>query len=90
MRELVRVLAPGGAYVMLEPHRRARPWRIPLMRGGILFKTSMAWWRVVSAGFGQFDRLELARLLEAHGFVDVDVEETLEGLGLLATARAPA
>lgn len=85
--EVRRVLAPGGTYVMLEPHRRARPWRIPGMRGELRFKISMAAWRVVAAGFGQFDRDELRALLERHGFGEVCVDETLGGLGLLATAR---
>jgi ubiquinone/menaquinone biosynthesis C-methylase UbiE len=90
LEEVRRVLAPEGALVLLEPNRRGHTATIPFMRGELRFKASMTAWRVVSAGFGQFDRGQLAGLMESHGFVDVRVEETLGDLGLLASARRQA
>ena len=57
--------------------------------GGFRFKLSMFLWRLWSGGYGQFSRPELTQLLARHGFVDISVTETLDGLGLLATASRP-
>jgi SAM-dependent methyltransferase len=93
LAEMARVLKPGGAYVILEPHAGGRIGQALRMRGPGRFKLSMFTWRLASGGYGQFERDELVALLQRHGFVDVEVEPTLDGLGLIARARkgsAPA
>jgi SAM-dependent methyltransferase len=90
LREMARVLKPGGSYVILEPHRGGRIEKVLRMSGPGRFKLSMFAWRIASGGYGQFQRAELVALLERHGFVDVEVEETLDGLGLIARARKGA
>ena len=87
LAEMARVLKPGGSYVILEPHAGGRIGQALRMRGPGRFKLSMFMWRIASGGYGQFERGELAALLLRHGFVDVVVELTLDGLGLIARAR---
>lgn len=87
LAELRRVLRPGGSYVILEPHRDGKLGDILMSGGGFRFTLSMVLWRIFSRGYGQFGAAELAALLTSHGFVEVQVETTLSGLGLLARAR---
>lgn len=89
LREMYRVLRPGGHYVMLEPNRRGSVTVVPKMKGPFQFRLSMLLWRIVSTGFGQFERTELLDLLQKHGFVCERVDETLDGLGFIAVVRKP-
>lgn len=89
LREMFRVLRPGGRYVMLEPNRDGSITAVLRLRGELRFRLSMFLWRIASRGFGQFTRASLTALLESHGFVDVQIEESLEGMGLLVVARRP-
>ena len=84
--QMFRVLRPGGRYVMLEPNREGHIQAVLRLPGERRFRLSMLLWRILSRGYGQFTRASLAALLNAHGFIDVQVEETLGGLGLLAVA----
>ena len=87
--EMYRVLKPGGCYVMLEPNRRGSVKVVPSLKGPFRFRLSMLLWRIVSTGFGQFERTELLDLLQKHGFVCERVDETLDGLGFIAVVRKP-
>jgi len=89
LREMFRVLRPGGHYVMLEPNRRGSVTVVPTMQGPFQFRLSMLLWRMFSTGFGQFERPELQALLEQHGFVCERIDETLAGLGFIVVARKP-
>ena len=88
--QMFRVLRPGGRYVMLEPNRDGNIRAVLSLRGERRFRLSMFLWRIMSRGYGQFTRASLTALLNAHGFVEVKVEATLGGLGLLAVASKPA
>jgi ubiquinone/menaquinone biosynthesis C-methylase UbiE len=90
LREIARVLRPGGAYVIFEPNQDGRLHRLLLSGGAPRFLLAMTMWRVLSEGYGRFRADELTALLAAHGLRDIHVEPTISGLGLLARAtRAP-
>ncbi len=87
LAEIRRVLRPEGKLVLLEP--AAGPDLLPVLlslRHGLRFAASMAGWRVVSGGIGQFTPLRLQQTLADAGFARVIVESTLGGLGLFAEA----
>jgi hypothetical protein len=50
---------------------------------------SVGLWRPFSRLHGRFSAGSLRAVLESAGFVDCRIEETLGGLGLLASAAAP-
>lgn len=89
LAEALRVLAPGGTLVLLEP-----AWGFGL--SGIArflptprFAFAMACWRLASGAAGRFTHASLATLLEDAGFERVTVTTDLNGLGLLAVGRKP-
>lgn len=90
LREVRRVLRPGGRLVLMEPNVTA-----PSL-GGVLDVSrdvrhliSVSLWRPFSRLHGQFSAESLAATLSRAGFEVAEVEPTLGGLGLLACARAP-
>lgn len=86
LREIVRVLRPGGAYVIFEPNQDGRLYKLLRSGGAPRFLLAMTMWRIFSEGCGRFRADELTALLSAHGFRDIHVEPTINGLGLLARA----
>lgn len=86
LREMARVLRPGGAYVIFEPNQDGRLHKLLLSGGAPRFLLAMTLWRIASEGYGRFRAHELKDLLAAHGFRDIHVEPTINGLGLLARA----
>jgi ubiquinone/menaquinone biosynthesis C-methylase UbiE len=88
--EALRVLRSGGRLIVMEPH--ARPARL----GAVLrlsrdprYLVSVMLWRPFSRLHGRFTAASLAATLKSAGFVDCRVEETLGGLGLLASGEKP-
>ncbi len=96
LREMARVLWPGGALALLEPSAEGslrRAAGAALARAGDAARrpwdaarmaTAMCVWRVYSAAVGRFEPAALGQLLERAGLRDVRVEPTLGGLGLIA------
>lgn len=87
LSEMSRVLRPDGVYVFLEPGRGGSLWNLLRGQGLFRFKLSMFLWRVVSRGFGRFEHDALRALLSSHGFVDIQLDRTLSGMGFLGRAR---
>ncbi len=85
--EVARVLASGGRSVFLEPNEHPHPLAWLRLKGSARFLFSMAAWRTFSARKGRFTRSSLRALLARH-LQNVQVVETLEGLGLIATGNA--
>ena len=90
LAEGLRVLRRGGRLVLMEPSAR------PASARGVLAASrdprhllSVALWRPFSRLHGRFTPASLAATLAAAGFVDCRVDETLGGLGLLASADKP-
>lgn len=90
LAEVRRVLKPGGRLILMEPNARAAtlPQVLRVSRDPRhLFSVSL--WRPFSRFHGRFSPATLVATLEQAGFVDCQAEETLGGLGVLASARAP-
>jgi ubiquinone/menaquinone biosynthesis C-methylase UbiE len=90
LAEIRRVLRPGGRLVLMEPNERAASLRRALsLSRDPRHLVSVSLWRPFSRLHGRFTPASLVATLEQAGFVDCQAEETLAGLGLLASASAP-
>jgi len=89
LREVQRVLRPGGRAVLLEPRDARGATLVGLLRalGTPRWAMAAALWRTVSGAYGRFTFAALWGALEAAGLRVVSVEEALGGLGWLAVAE---
>jgi ubiquinone/menaquinone biosynthesis C-methylase UbiE len=88
MKEIARVLRPGGTCVFLEPRDKGPITTAFTIDGCLRFKLCMILWRIVSATAGRFDAERLVELLETE-LTGAEAIETLQGLGWFGVARKP-
>jgi ubiquinone/menaquinone biosynthesis C-methylase UbiE len=90
LAEAFRVLRSGGRLILMEPNERpAHPGTVLRLSRDPRHLISVTLWRPFSRLHGRFTAASLAATLTDAGFVDCRVEETLGGLGLLASAEKP-
>jgi ubiquinone/menaquinone biosynthesis C-methylase UbiE len=90
LREVHRVTRPGGRLVLMEPNARpTTPGNVLAISNDPRHLVSVTLWRPFSRLHGRFSQQSLSATLEAAGFTDCTVTETLGGLGLLACATRP-
>jgi len=94
LREVSRVLTPGGMCAFLEPHAASTGFLPDEIRRQALrdprFVTSMALWRIVSRGYGRFDEKRFSDSFARAGLELVRCIPTLSGLGLFGVGRKAA
>lgn len=90
LREVFRVVKPGGRVVFLEPNtlplRRRAGAVAKSVRRNVKFGTSMFLWSIFSGLHGRWTAETLVGALESAGFGEARAEVTLDGLGLMASA----
>jgi ubiquinone/menaquinone biosynthesis C-methylase UbiE len=90
LAEIRRVLRPGGRLVLMEPNARSATIGQTLsVSHDVRHLFSVSLWRPFSRLHGRFSVETLTAILEGAGFTECEVEETLGGLGLLASAVTP-
>jgi ubiquinone/menaquinone biosynthesis C-methylase UbiE len=91
LAEVRRVLRPGGRLVLMEPNARpVTPQRVLALSHDPRHLVSVSLWRPFSQLHGRFTSASLTSTLERAGFVRCSIRETLNGLGLLASAEVPS
>jgi ubiquinone/menaquinone biosynthesis C-methylase UbiE len=91
LREVRRVLRPGGRCVFLEPNADSPDALVPPeilahAASDPRFVAAMALWRVASRAKGRFDERRFTSHFGAAGLSLVACEPTLAGLGLYGVA----
>jgi SAM-dependent methyltransferase len=88
LREIRRVLRPGGGVAFLEPRAGAASLR-SAFAAGPRCAASMLLWRGMARLHRRFDERSLPALLEEVGLRAARARPTLFGFGVMATASAP-
>jgi SAM-dependent methyltransferase len=89
--EMRRVLRPGGRLVLMEPNQRSVTLGQALaVSHDPRHLVSVSLWRPFSRLHGRFTTATLTATLQNAGFVNCRADETLGGLGVLASAEAPS
>ena len=88
LREIERVLKPGGRLVLMEPNDR----RVSIVQALSVSRdprhlVSVSLWRPFSRLHGRFTPASLVETLQQAGFENCDAGESFAGLGLIGTAR---
>jgi ubiquinone/menaquinone biosynthesis C-methylase UbiE len=91
LREIKRVLKPGGRLVLMEPNER----HVSIVQALSVSRdprhiVSVSLWRPFSRLHGRFTAASLIATLEQAGFDNCDAGESFAGLGLLGSARKRA
>jgi ubiquinone/menaquinone biosynthesis C-methylase UbiE len=89
VREILRVIEPGGRFITMEPSRSASIRQVLGLSLDPRFLVSVALWRPFSRFNTQFTRTSLCATLTQAGFINCDAEEALGGLGIVAWAEKP-
>lgn len=90
LSEILRVLRPGGRLIVMEPNARPATVRDVLtVSRDPRHLIAVGLWRQFSRLHDRHDAASLAETLERSGFAGCRVEETLGGLGLLASGERP-
>lgn len=84
--EAKRTLKSGGKLVLMEPNTRIS-WSVLLKsKRDLNFMLSMVGWRILSLVFGRYGSKDLKDTLINAGYGWVQTENTLHGLGVIASA----
>jgi ubiquinone/menaquinone biosynthesis C-methylase UbiE len=90
LREVVRVLRPGGRVLVLEPQHKTAAGTLGGLLSSLdtpLWALTASLWRAMSSLYGSLTPGELGQALEEAGLRVLRVEDAFSGLGMLAVAE---